>query len=222
MNANSKIEVFNMSLPSEGPRVVPYNVDFTTEIQAELDLTQLINDGWVSFISGAWIDNLDNTQDVTLICDATYQRVIIPAGTQGWYSLLSANPPRYRISQSAASTYVRILFVNFPVWPFVMGANGGSGGEVTISGPEIITDSLELEGIVQEIFAANVANAYFMLQNPLGNDPVSVNIGGGDASVTGFTILPGGTLELPNGTTSSVTIFGTDGNTVIFARSVTA
>lgn len=116
---SGKIPVFNMTLPAEGPITLPQNVDLQTDTEKELDLTQAINDKHISFIAGAWIDNSENAQDVTIQCSGTNQRIKFPASSQGWVAMHVTNPPKFNISQAAPDGIVHILFTNFPVFPYI-------------------------------------------------------------------------------------------------------
>jgi hypothetical protein len=108
----------NMTLPPEGPRVIPFNLDMAVSQSHEIDLTELTQSGYISYISGAWIDNADNGEDVTILVNATGQRVIVPANTQMSIPLFSLNPPKFVIEQGAAGDLCRVFFVNFPVFPW--------------------------------------------------------------------------------------------------------
>jgi hypothetical protein len=120
MNVNS-IPIFNMTLPAEGPVSVPMNFDMALLTSYDIDLTQAINDKVISFISGAWVDNSDNAQALTITCDGTNQAIIFPASKQGWIPLYITNPPKLRIEQAAVGGFVKFLFVNFPVFPYIIG-----------------------------------------------------------------------------------------------------
>ncbi len=211
------LEAFQMTLPPEGPRTVPVNVDMQTNVEHEIDISQMQGDGTISYISGAWIDNVGNDQVVTLTCDGTKQRTIIPANSQGWYSLMATNPPKFTATQEASGLFVRFIFVNFPVWPFVREASESPTPPLPTPGPTIASDVFTLDGTSQEIVAAESASLYFLVQNPLANGPIIVNVGGGDALTVGFVVQGGGSLELQNGTASAITISGTDTEEVTFA-----
>jgi hypothetical protein len=113
------IPTANMTLPVEGPQAIPVNLDLSVDINQEIDVTQLTGNGQISFVSGMWADNLDNAHDVTMICNGSNQRILIPASSQGWYVLLATNPPVFNVSQAATGAELRLIFVNFPVFPFV-------------------------------------------------------------------------------------------------------
>lgn len=115
-----KIGVFNMTLPAEGPIAVPQSADHQIATETELDLTQAINDKIISFISGAWVDNSANAQALTITCSGTNQTIIFPASKQGWVPLMVTNPPVFNLSQSLPGGIVNLIFVNYPVFPYII------------------------------------------------------------------------------------------------------
>lgn len=123
MAAPNMIETFNMTLPPEGPGVIPIVVNFTeADEEQEIDLTQIVNDGVVSYISGVYIDTLQLNGGVfELEIPVTGQRVRINESATGTMPLFVPNPPKLiarRISGIANESPVRLQFVNFPVFPF--------------------------------------------------------------------------------------------------------
>jgi hypothetical protein len=213
---NNKFPVFNMTLPAEGPVSVPLNYDFAASQEYNVDLTELVNNGVISFVSGAWIDNQDNAEAVTLVCNATGMRVVIPANSQAWYSLLATNPPLFTLTTDAAGGDMRILFVNFPVWNsagVATGGGGGGGGGTSPTGPTFTGLYGATDGTSAEVVAAGDASRYLLIQAADYNTgDLSVNLAGGDASSEYITLRPGGTIDLENGLTNAVTIQGIAGN----------
>lgn len=119
MASTPRIGVFNMTLPPEGPITVPFNVDMAAVTEFEIDMTAIIDAQVVSFISGAWIDNSANNQILTLNCNGTGQVINIPANKQAFMPLLLPNPPVVVVSQPAFGGLVKLIFTNFPVFPYV-------------------------------------------------------------------------------------------------------
>lgn len=122
MAAANMIETFNMTLPPEGPGAIPITVTFTeADEEQEIDLTQIVNDGIVSYISGVLIDNLDMNGGIFDIENAvTGQRIRINEGKTGTRPLLCPNPPKFIVRRTggiANTAIVRLQFVNFPVFP---------------------------------------------------------------------------------------------------------
>lgn len=218
MAEGSKIPVFNMTLPAEGPVTIPVARDMSAATESEIDLTQNVNDKWVSFLSGVYIDNSENTEEITLVVQGSKQSVNFPALKQGWVPLFVPNPPVFTLSQSAVGGTVRLQFVNFPVWPYIIDDSGA--GEVPgtpvysrSSGPTVTDHTIAaLSGASEEIFAAGSARSYFIIYNPTGNGVVTLNLAGGDAAA-GVPIAAGGSFDM-QGVANAVTIKGTLGDTV--------
>ncbi len=106
----------NMTLPPEGPRVIPVNIDMLAQQEYDIDVTEMTQNGYISYISGAFFDNADNAQDVTVSVSGSNQRIIIPASRQMIMPLFAVNPPKFNFSQAAPGDLLRVFFVNFPVF----------------------------------------------------------------------------------------------------------
>lgn len=117
--SNNQIGVFNMTLPSEGPMTIPLNFDMGAATDYEIDLTQIVETGVVSFITGAWIDNSLNGQILNIKCAGNGQEIKFPANKQGFMQLMLTNPPKLTLSQAAIGDNVKLIFVNFPVFPII-------------------------------------------------------------------------------------------------------
>lgn len=127
------LEIFNMTLPPEGPAAVPIVIDFDGSFTtSEIDLTQQINDGVISYVAGVSIDTLEATDgSIRVINNVSGQRVEGDAGGVTIMPLYAPNPPKFVIEAFNGYTgIVRLHFLNFPVWPFT-----DIGGDGTIAGP---------------------------------------------------------------------------------------
>lgn len=211
MSANARFQNFTMTLPSGGPVSVPDTWDFTANAETEIDLSELINNGWLDYIGGVYVDNSANTGTLTIKCQGTNQVIPIAAGQCGYVPLFMPSPPKAFVTSSANA---RVIFqwYNVPVFPIMFGnsAGGSSGG----NGSTISRWSLGFDGTSQEIVPAGFASKYFIIQNPTGNDPIKINLEGGDATVHYFEILAGGSYENINGILNSITVAGTNGQSV--------
>lgn len=233
MSSNARFEVFPMVLPEMGPRSVPDKISFVANQVEELDLTQLIDNGWLDYISGVYVDNFGNSGTITLVCSGTNQRFIIAPDTAGYYPLLLPNSPKVMLTNTA-SEIVTFQWYNIPVFPIVVKGNVAADSNVNIAevggvpiigaipvalaGPTITDYSAALTGGDDELIALGEAAHYLLIVNPTGNATITVNLAGGDASVSGFEILAGGNYECVNGVANAVHISGTAADTVtVFA-----
>jgi len=228
--------VFCMTLSGKGPLVVPQIADFQTATEVEIDLSALVQNGNIDFISGAWIDNSQSAEDLTIVVSGTNQRVIIGAGQQGYMPLLAPNNPKFTLSYAVSpAILLPIFFYNIPLLPMLYTRGGmavsgdwltdtqlrASPVPVTLGGGTVdLTEyTLTLAGGSEQLLAIGDASSYLYVQNPTGNNSISLNIAGNDASVSGIVIEAGGYYENTNGIPNAVTISGTAAEDVIaFAR----
>lgn len=106
----------NAVLPKEGPKVFPFTLDFTVKNLQELDLTLAIEQGWVSFISGIYIDNAINAANISVTTANLGQRVTCPSLSQAYFPLFVTDNPRLTINTTAApNLLIPVFVVNFPV-----------------------------------------------------------------------------------------------------------
>jgi hypothetical protein len=202
--------VFNMTLPS-APVIVPQSADFRSTNEMEVDLSPLIDKGNIDFISGAFVDNSASGQPLTIQVAGSQQKVIWPAGFQGYLPLLAPNAPKFAVSCPVVpGVIIPIIFYNVPLLPWLTDTtNSGS-----VSGS--LTDySASLTGGDDVLVTAGQASNYFLLQNPAGNGPVTLNLAGGDATSSGIVIAAGGSYESAGGISNAINVSGTASDNVV-------
>jgi hypothetical protein len=108
--------VSNVIIPKGGPKVVGAQLDFTVNSQIEIDGLSVVQNGRIEFIQGMFIDNSDNPSPLTFIMQGTFQRIVAPAHSQGYYSILLPNPPQMVANTTpAAGLVISIIFYNVPI-----------------------------------------------------------------------------------------------------------
>lgn len=220
--------VFCMTLSGMGPLVVPQNVDFQTATNVEVDLSALVQNGNIDFISGAYIDNSQSSEDLTIVVAGTNQRIIIGANQQGYMPLLAPNNPKFQLSYPVSPAIILpIFFYNIPLLPmlYTRGGMAVSGDWLTdaelraspvpvtdtsLAAPTLLDGSLVLDGTNQTLFAAGAADHYLIVQNPTGNNDVTINLAGGNSLASGIVVAAGGSLEISKGVSNAVTVSGTN------------
>lgn len=228
--------VFNQTLSKKGPMVVPYYVDMQTSSSVEVDLTALVNNGNIDFISGAWIDNTSNDEILVIQVAGSNQIVDFPPKSQGYIPLLANDQPKFNFSSAnVPGEIIPIFFYNAPMIPYIWNSEGGStvigdwltDTELRASPIEVdivsssstgvvISDySLTLAGGDEEIVAPGDAANYLLIYNPVGNSNVTINIAGGDADASGFTLIGGGSYENDVGITGAINASGTASDDLI-------
>ncbi len=235
MSRDNKTEIFNMVLPNSGPVAIPKFLDFSTTSSIDVDFTQVVNNGWVDFISGVYLDNSDNAFSVTFVCNGTNQRLTFPAGACGYIPLLLASPPKLTIAVSASGGTITPIFYNVPMLPFLFQkdlGSGGGGGDVNLTelagvaltdfvpikpiGSTVVdySKAITATGVSETLFAAGECSAFLAVDNPTGNQTMTINLAGGNAALSGIPILAGGSILLESGIANAVTIAGTIAETV--------
>jgi hypothetical protein len=291
MVANARIQNFTMTLPEKGPMSVPDKISFVADIEQEIDLTQLIDNNWLDYISGVYIDNTNNAGGLNFRCNGSNQAFYFPAGYSGYVPLFLPNPPKVFIT-SLDTADVTFQWYNVPVFPLLIpGPNATTlltpvnieevGGNpvttsipvsgpltdaelratavpvdgpltdaelratavpvsgpltdaelratavpvdgpltdaelratavpVELSAPTITNYSGAMTGGSQTILTAGQAENYLLIYNPTGNGTVTVNIAGGDASLSGFPLVAGAQYENTRGIANAVTLIGTN------------
>lgn len=139
---NVALDVRNNRFPCEGPKVVPQVLDFTASPSYDVDLTQLVQQGFISEIQALFVDNSASDAPLICTCSVTQMRVVIPAASQAFITTLSQGP-RFVFS----STYlgvVNIFALNFPVSNAVWSASasGTVASDVNITNASLAVTSL--------------------------------------------------------------------------------
>lgn len=118
-NQYSRFGTHNAVLPKEGPMVFPVNLDFSLATGAAsqtVDLTLQIQQGFVSYVQGFYVDNADNTATLTITIDETGQRFKIPAGRQAYMPAFFSDTAKCVLTTTqAAGLVVPFFLTNVPV-----------------------------------------------------------------------------------------------------------
>jgi hypothetical protein len=188
--ASSFLSVNGQMVPSEGPRAIPLALDFTQTIQYSLNLQNITQRNFITMIQSAWIDNSANGSTMTLSFPNTQQRMIFPAGFQGYVSLLCPNPPQMYFA-SAGDCIVYVELLNYPVSNTSWNVNGteGTGAATVFSGQQTVTESAVA-------LSSHPARAVTIKSANTNTVPIYVGpVGVSDA--TGYEMDPGDILTLP-------------------------
>ena len=101
----------------EGPKSLPLTLPFTSSLQTiTLNLYQLLAAGSMTSVQSAFVDNSDNTESLTITCQGTGQRSVIPPLTQSWIMLLVPNQAVLSF-YSTGSVTVNVQLCNFAMTP---------------------------------------------------------------------------------------------------------
>jgi hypothetical protein len=111
--AGSAIGVGNAAIPKEGPKAVPYQVDFTARPAYSIDLQFLFQQQLLSIIQVIWVDNSASATETEIFVSATQQAVKVPANYQGYFPILS--PAQGQMVISGGTGPVVVILINVPM-----------------------------------------------------------------------------------------------------------
>lgn len=109
----------NAVLPKEGPMVYPVNMDFSVasgNVNQTVDLSLQVQQGFISFIQGFYVDNSLNANPLVIVIDETGQKINIPANKQAYMPAFFSDTAKLVASTTlAANLIVPIFLTNVPV-----------------------------------------------------------------------------------------------------------
>ncbi len=106
----------NVIIPKSGPACIPATLDFSNAASIEIDGEIVTSTGKIEYLQGVYIDNSDNAVPLTMICGTTGHRIVAKANTQGYYTILSPNPPRFTCNMAQQNgRKVPLFFYNVPI-----------------------------------------------------------------------------------------------------------
>jgi len=105
----------NQQVPDEGPKAIPLLLNFANAAEFTLDLTNIVERAFISMIQTIFVDASGATVDTIITMNGTNQKIKAKAGTQGYYSVLAPNPPKFTFDNSSGADVVPIFLINAPV-----------------------------------------------------------------------------------------------------------
>lgn len=138
-NPNVRPVKVNYGAPAEGPAVVPYNLDFTTQSTYNVDLSNLFNLKYLSAVLTVFVDNSKNSAAVTITTPDSQTSLVWPPYSQGYLPVLQGVSLKFQV-QTSGAFIVPMTFLNFPVAPSVWSVNPNpivSGGAIIVSDPAL-------------------------------------------------------------------------------------
>lgn len=164
----------------------------------QINLSQAVASGQIDQIQGVYIDALECTDPVFIVCGGTGHRIVCPAGQQMWTPLLSQNPPTFGFACADKVNQPTFFFTNFSV-PFgetQVSSGGGSSewnaGTVTFVGPGLSLNS----GTIEAAWAGGTVDA-IGAGLALNSGTISAEWTGGTVNAIGHGLtLNGGALAV--------------------------
>jgi hypothetical protein len=225
------------SAPAEGRLCVPYNIDFTAQQTATIDLTNIQQmQQRISFVQTVYVDNSLNAQPVTLTMANTSQKLTVPANSQAYLPMALSLQNSIVVATTGGIVLPLQLF-NFGIAPFVWSAlnplSGGSGGTIPVSdailestvsngaintqvtgniSPTGASGTITAGGTAQTLLLANATRKYLRFQNT-SSGTLWLNDNGGTAGANvgdSIEIAPNQMYETYPGTASNkaISVFG--------------
>lgn len=106
----------NAIIPRNGPKVVRADLDFSNVAEILIDGQQIVSQGQIEFLQGMFVDNATNAVPITFVMSATNQRIVVPANSQGYYSILVPNDPKIIATMEQTNNRkVAVFFYNVPI-----------------------------------------------------------------------------------------------------------
>lgn len=195
--------VGNGLAPSNGPKVIPCTLPFSTSASNTItvDLGPTLNLETKEFIQTIYADNSDNPKDLIITADVTRQRLIWPAGSQGYLPVLSVHPARFTcLSNGAVDITAHFACMAMPaqMWTSTL---GGLGTDASGSAPSI-------SGNILATLAVNGKRALVEAQNQSATImEVVLDDGLGTAGKVSIIMLGAATVDGSNGSFWSDTTF---------------
>jgi hypothetical protein len=119
-NGFSRFGTSNMVLPKEGPNVFPFQVDFRAISQVEIDMQIPIDQGFISYIQGYFVDNSLNLNYLNITSSLVGQRISIPPKFMAYMPHFITDTPKLTLqTQQAGNLIVPFFITNVPVTPYM-------------------------------------------------------------------------------------------------------
>lgn len=119
---DNKFEIFNMQLSDKGPLAVPIILDFTINDDILVDLSSEYQQGFIDYVSGIWVDNSENSEDLYIKISSINQTIVCAANTQGYYPVFITNPPVIDF-ETTGDVKLQVIFYNVPLFPISWSIN---------------------------------------------------------------------------------------------------
>lgn len=180
------ITVYTGGVPAEGPKVIPLALDFSVQGSFEFDIQMQLSLAQISCIQSIFVDNYDSAAPMVIELPSTQQRIVVPAGNQGFWPVL-ADLNGTIIFSSADTVPCRVHLMNFSSaqanWP------EGGGGAGTVTGAANIGTGA---GIYRDL-TGGILNFYSLLAG--ANITLTPSAGGITIAASGSG--GGGVPEIP-------------------------
>lgn len=161
-NPVNQVSVLNALVPPEGPKSLAQTLDFTSTQSVTIDLTITTQQVLISTVQSVFVDNSANSAELSCTSSGTQQSITVPAGAQGWFSLVATNRPKLTF-QTTTGVRIPVILLNVPMSQQFWFPNGAA--RTTGYGP--ITTTVAVGGTPVLAFAAGaVPTGGAVIRNP--------------------------------------------------------
>lgn len=108
-------QVYNQTMPPGCiVKTIPIILVLQANVPLPVDLTIQQQSGKIDQIQACFIDNSNNTGELTLNTGVIQQNIKTKAATQGYFPILVTNPPQLIFTSTQAAT-VQVILINVPM-----------------------------------------------------------------------------------------------------------
>lgn len=212
-NPVNQVSVLNGLVPPEGPKSLAQILDFSTASSVLVDLTITTQQVLISTVQAIFADNSANPAELSITCSGTQQTIDVPAGAQGWFSLVATNRPKLTF-QTQPGVRIPVILLNVPVSQQIWFPTGVA--RATGFGPVVTTVATGLTPVTPFV-AGSVPSGGAVIINPKNAteslyvdivNAAQVNQAGG-TNGTSVELAAGGSFTVPAGFQGNVSVNAT-------------
>src|SRR5271155_2273724 len=110
-------QIKNNYIPTEGPKAVPFLLDFTGLVgQYSLDLELFQSKSFLSMVQTLYLDLNGSPNNLLVqIGSGSGQNILAKPNTQGYYPVLCPNPPTYTFTSTPGGIIIPVFLINVPI-----------------------------------------------------------------------------------------------------------
>jgi hypothetical protein len=103
-----------LGMPAGGPKAIPITLDFGAQTQYVLDYQNMQSRNFFDMCQTIFVDNSLSATVLSVTIPAVNQALKIPAGVQGYFTVICPNPLKMQFD-SAGGVVCQVILLNFPV-----------------------------------------------------------------------------------------------------------
>ncbi len=199
--------------PEKGPRSFPITFDFSKGTTLSINLLQQVQKDDLEFIQAVFVDNSTNFAELSITDSITGEKLIWPAGSQGYLPFMCGGNPVFTVTSLASELSIPAQLLTFALpailWS-VSGQTGSKGADFSANKPAALAN-------VVATAPANSKRKNISVQNQ-SVATIQVELQNADGSVSIALLAPGTAANTQGGDWASQTF---KGRVRIFATNTT-